>query len=145
MAESINKLFYTCSLIEYIGRETYNRRIDVANALGKENIARIYEYSDVFHSDRIESVADQWCRRCDIQTGSFDNISVCRYRLPSYWDIGKVYSRLIHALGGNVTDTLFEVYSSWLAPKIDDYNIAVYYMSPEYLYESYKEGSLLVD
>ncbi|MCL2126357.1 MAG: hypothetical protein FWH33_10285 [Oscillospiraceae bacterium] len=57
--------------------------------------------------------------------------------------MGKVYSRLIKAVGGNAVDTLHEVYSSWLAPKIDDYNIAVYYMSPEYLYESYKEGCLL--
>jgi hypothetical protein len=115
----------------------------VASALGKDNITRIYEYSDVFHSDQIESVAAQWRERCNIQMGFFDNESVCRYRLPSHWDIGKVYSRLIQTLGGNVVDTLLNVYSSWLAPKIDDYNIAVYYMSPEYLYESYKEGRLL--
>ena len=138
-----NKLFYTCSLIEYIGRETKNTRIDVIDALGKANIDRIYEYADVFHSDRIESVAAEWQARCSIPEGSFDNISVCRYRLPSHWDIGKVYSRLIIAIGGKPMDTLHEVYSSWLAPKIDDYNIAVYYMSPEYLFESYKEGCLL--
>ena len=143
MDDTDNKLLYTCSLIEYIGRETNNKRIDVVNALGKANVDRIYEFSDVFHSDRIESVAAQWQERCNIQTGLFDNISVCRYRLPSHWDIGKVYSRLISAIGGNATETLHEVYSSWMAPKIDDYNIAVYYMSPEYLYESYKEGCLL--
>ena len=143
MDEVANKLFYTCSLVEYIGRETKNKRIDVIEALGKANIDRIYEYSDVFHSDRIESVAAQWQERCNIQEGSFDNISVCRYRLPSHWDIGKVYSRLIKAIGGRATESLHEVYSSWLATKIDDYNIAVYYMSPEYLYESYKEGYLL--
>ena len=143
MDESGNRMFYTCSLIEYISRTTHNRRIDVVNALGKVNIERIYEYSDVFHSDRIESVAAEWQERCNIQEGSFDNISTCRYRLPSHWDIGKVYSRLIKAIGGNATDTLHEVYSSWLAPKIDDYNIAVYYMPPGYLYESYKEGCLL--
>ena len=143
MDEVANKLFYICSLVEYIGRETKNRRIDVIEALGKANVNRIYDYSDVFHSDRIESVAAQWQERCNIQEGSFDNISVCRYRLPSHWDIGKVYSRLIKAIGGKATDTLFEVYSSWLAPKIDDYNIAVYYMSPEYLHASYKEGCLL--
>lgn len=145
MQELDQKLFFTCSLIEYIGRETNNKRIDVANALGRDNVARIYEYSDVFHSDRIESVSAQWRERCNIQEGSFDNISVCRYRLPSYWDIGKVYCRLIQSLGGDVVDTLYEVYSSWIAAKIDDYNIAVYYMPPEYLHESYKDGKLLVD
>jgi len=143
MQKSDNKLFYTCSLIEYIGRVSNNKRIDVINALGEDNIRRIYEYSDVFHSDRIESVADEWIKKCNIQTGLFDNVSACRYRLPSHWDIGKIYTRLILTLGKNVIDTLYEVYSSWLAHKIDDYNIAVYYMSPDYLYESYKEGKLL--
>ena len=138
-----NKLFYTCSLIEHIGRETSNRRIDVVKALGKENTTHIYDYSDVFHCEPIEAVSAQWRERCNITEGDFDNISVCHYRLPTFWDIGKVYCRLIQSLGGNVIDTLFEVYASWLAPKIDDYDIAVYYMSPEYLYESWKEGCLL--
>ena len=138
-----DKLFYACSLIECIGRESNNRRIDVIQALGKENAARIYEYSDVFHCEPIEAVSAKWRENCRLSVGDFDNVSACRYRLPTCWDIGKVYCRLIQSLGGNVIDTLFDVYSSWLASKIDDYNIAVYYMSPEYLYESYKEGALL--
>ena len=138
-----NRLFYTCSLIEFIGRETNNMRFAVAEALGRENVSRIYDYSDVFHCETIEAVSAQWRECCDIHMGAFDNISVCRYRLPTHWDIGKVYCRLIQSLGGNIIDSLFEVYSSWIASKIDNYNIAVYYMSPEYLYASYMEGTLL--
>jgi hypothetical protein len=138
-----NRLFYLCSLIEYMGRDTKNKRHIITGALGKENARHIYEYADVFHCEAIESVSDQWRSRCDIQTGGYDNVSTCRYRLPSHWDIGKVYCRLIHSLGGDTMDTLFEVYSSWIAPKIDDYNIAVYFMSPEYLLASYKSGNLL--
>ena len=138
-----NNLFYTCSLIEHIGRESKNRRIAVVEALGIENTTRIYNYSDIFHCEPIEAVSEQWRERCGIQSGTYDNISVCRYRLPTFWDIGKVYCRLIQSLGGDVISTLYEVYSSWLAPKIDDYNVAVYYMSPEYLYASYKAGVLL--
>jgi hypothetical protein len=138
-----NNLFYTCSLIEHIGRESKNRRIAVLEALGIENTTRIYNYSDIFHCEPIEAVSEQWRERCGIQSGTYDNISVCRYRLPTFWDIGKVYCRLIQSLGGDVISTLYEVYSSWLAPKIDDYNVAVYYMSPEYPYASYKAGVLL--
>jgi len=126
-----------------MGRETKNERHVITEALGKDNARRIYEYADVFHSETIESVSGHWRSRCNIETGDYDNISICRYRLPSHWDIGKVYCRLIGSLDGNVIETLFEVYSSWMAPKIDDYNIAVYYMSPEYLFASYKNGSLL--
>ena len=143
MPKPDSNLFYLCSLIEYMGRESKNKRSDVIEKLGRDNIKRIYDYSDVFHCEPIEAVSAQWSERCGIQPGVFDNISVCRYRLPSFWDIGKVYSRLIQSLGGDVIDTFFEVYSSWITQKIDDYNIAVYYMSPEYLYESYKEGVLL--
>ena len=143
MSKPDGKLFFLCSLIEYIGRNSKNKRSDVIEKLGRENIKRIYDYSDVFHCEPIEAVSEQWSERCGIKPGVFDNISVCRYRLPSFWDIGKVYCRLIQSLGGDVIDTLFEVYSSWISQKIDDYNIAVYYMSPEYLYESYKEGVLL--
>ena len=138
-----NKLFYTCSLIEHIGRETCNKRLAVLNALGRENTARVYEYADIFHCEPIEAVSAKWRELCGISQGEFDNVSVCRYRLPTCWDIGKVYCKLIQSLGENVMDSLFEVYSSWLALKIDDYNIAVYYMSPEYLYASYTEGILL--
>ena len=138
-----NSLFYTCSLIEQIGRDSNNKRSAVVEALGTENIARIYEHSDVFHCERIEAVSAKWREKCDIREGEFDNISTCRYRLPSCWDIGKVYCRLVQSLGGDPVATLREVYLSWLSPKIDDYNIAVYYMSSEYLLESYKEGALL--
>ena len=143
MSGQDGKLFYLCSLIEYIGRESKNKRFDVIEKLGRENVNRIYGYADVFHCEPIEAVSAEWCERCAIVPGSFDNISVCRYRLPSFWDIGKVYCRLIQSLGGDVIDTLFEVYSSWMAQSIDNYNIAVYYMPPDYLYESYKEGVLL--
>lgn len=34
MQKNDNDLFYTCSLIEYIGRQTKNRRVDVVDKLG---------------------------------------------------------------------------------------------------------------
>ena len=30
-----------------------------------------------------------------IPTGTFDNVKECKYSIPSHWDIGKVYKRLI--------------------------------------------------
>ena len=30
-----------------------------------------------------------------IPTGRFDNVKECKYSIPSHWDIGKVYKRLI--------------------------------------------------
>ena len=70
-----NDLFYTCSLIEYIGRKTKRSRADVVNSLGKESIYRIYTYADVFHSDIIEKVADEFIEASNIQSGDYDNVS----------------------------------------------------------------------
>ena len=38
-----NDLFFTCSLIEYIGRRVKRTRRDVVETLGKERLERIYE------------------------------------------------------------------------------------------------------
>ena len=49
-----NNLFFTCSLIEYIGRTVKQKRGDVVKVLGKNRIERIYSYADVFHCEPIE-------------------------------------------------------------------------------------------
>ena len=43
-----NDLFFTCSLIEYIGRTTKRKRKEITDFLGKDRIQRIYTYADVF-------------------------------------------------------------------------------------------------
>ena len=63
-----NNLFYTCSLIEYISRKTHNHPAAVANALGKERIAKIYDLADIYHSDNIDRVSDDFSRIIPPQT-----------------------------------------------------------------------------
>ena len=88
-----NDLFFTCSLIDYIARKTRNRRSDVVNTLGKERIEKIYDLADVYHSDNIERVSDDFIAEAGITEGDFDNVGTCSYAIPSYWDVGKVYKR----------------------------------------------------
>lgn len=33
--------------------------------------------------------------RAGIKAGDYDNVADCRYRVPTHWDIGKVFQRLI--------------------------------------------------
>lgn len=139
-----NNLFYTCSIIEYIGRETKNKRCDIVNILGKDIIEHIFNYADVFHSEQIEEVADRFIEEQNIINGIFDNVAECKYTIPDYWSIGAVYQRLIESLDNeNTIDKLVEVYNSWIAEHIDNYNIAVYYMTPQYLKLCYEEGELI--
>ena len=48
-----NNLFFTCSLIEYIGRKMKRTRRRVVDFLGKERIERIYEYATFFIVSRL--------------------------------------------------------------------------------------------
>lgn len=142
-----NALFFTCSLIDYIARKTKNTRSEVVNALGKKNLAKIYDLADVYHSDNIERVSDDFIREAKVKNGKFDNVTACKYAIPSYWDIGKVYKRLIKAVAASekieVIDALLKVYNSFISSKIDDYNSSMYYENPSYLLECYMENKVI--
>ncbi len=78
-----NDLFFTCSLIDYIARKTKNKRVDVVNMLGRDAIANIYDLADVYHSDNIDRVSDDFIASAQIPNGSFDSVANTRYALPS--------------------------------------------------------------
>lgn len=142
-----NDLFFTCGLIDYIARKTKNKRADVVNCLGEKRIAKIYELADVYHCDNIERVSDDFIEEAGITQGSFDNVKDCAYAIPSHWDIGKVYKRLIKQVSNEfelpVTEALIKVYNSFISDKIDDYNSSMYYENPSYLFECYRENKVL--
>lgn len=142
-----NDLFYVCSLIEYTARKTKNYRRVVVNAIGEEGLQHLYELADVYHSDNIDKVSDELIEKYHISIGHFDNIAQARYAIPTHWDIGKVYQRLIINICQNTNiapiNALIEVYNSWIADKIDDYNSSMYYENPGYLYASYQKGEPL--
>lgn len=142
-----NDLFFLCSLIEYIGRKTNNHRNVVVNAIGKDALQHIFDLADVYHSENIDKLTAELIEKYNINDGNFDNISSAIYSIPSHWDIGKVYKRLIFAVSKKENkpciDILIAVYNSWLSRKIEDFNGSVYYESPEYLFQSYLTGDVL--
>lgn len=144
MEKNNNALFFTCSLIEYISRKTYNKRSDVVKSLS-DDVKRIYKYADVFHCETIEKVADDFIQRNNIKNGTYDNISTCKYLVPDYWDIGEVFARLIEDCyeEQEVFSGIRLVYSSWIADKILNFNSDMYYQSREYIAACYKEGTLI--
>lgn len=139
-----NDLFYTCSLIEYMARKTHNRPAVIAAALGRTTLEKIYDLADIYHSDNIDRVCQDFVEEKQIAEGEFDNVASCEYAVPSHWDIGKVYKRLILMAvdnePGNVIDTLLKVYGSKVSDLIEDYNSSFYYENPQTIYETYRCG-----
>jgi hypothetical protein len=144
-----NNIFFVCTLIEYIARKTKNTRKNVVNYLGREEIAHYFELADVYHCENIDKLTAELTLKHRIAAGTFNNEASCRYTAPSYFDIAKVYKRLIVSVmqyeAASFTDALMEVYNSWISEKIDDYNSSMYYESPEYVFKSYIAGEPLRD
>lgn len=141
-----NDLFFTCSLIEYIARKTTNKRAAVANALGRTQINKIYDLADVYHSDNIDRVSDDFIKAAEITQGTFDNVSAAKYAVPSHWDIGKVYKRLVLGIsrekGMDIIDSLLAAYNSFVSDKIDDYNSSFYYEAPQNILNAFLDGRI---
>lgn len=98
-------------------------------------------------SDNIDRVSDDFIREAQIGIGNFDNVADCKYSIPSHWDMGKVYKRLIKSVAEyektDVIDALLKVYNSFISSKIDDYNSSMYYENPAYLLECYLENKVI--
>ena len=90
-----NDYFYVCALIEYIARETKNHRGDIVKAIGEEGIKKLLYDAEVNHCLSFEQVSDEVISYYQIKQGTFDTISDCKYSIPSYLDIGRLYSIMI--------------------------------------------------
>ena len=139
-----NDLFFLCALIDYMARKTHNHRCVIVDALGRERLEHIFALADVYHSDNIDRVSDDFIAECRIPEGEFDNVAACHFTIPSHWDIGKVYKRLILMVarqnGEDVISALITVYHAWICAYLDDYNSSFYYENPQFIFECYQQG-----
>lgn len=138
-------LFYVCSLIEFIGRKTKNKRKDVVNALDEQGIIKQLYDAQVNHCLSFEQVSEELIEKYQILHGNFDTISDCKYKVPSFTAIGKLYSYMIldcSKSGEEVTE-LLKIFNSFISDEISDFKTGIYFENPSYLEHSYQEGCLL--
>ena len=92
-------------------------------------------------------MSDDFIQRAGIPQGDYDNVSRAKYSVPSHWDIGKIYKRLILGISREkeipVADALFEAYHSFVSEKIDDYNSSFYYDAPQNILNAFLDGGIL--
>ena len=144
MPKKDSDLFYTCSLIEYIGRKQKLRRGDVVQHLAKM-FRQIYFDAPVLHCEPIAKIADEIISMCHIPNGNYDNVADCKYLVPDYWTIGDVFERLItdsHS-EGDIMDTAELIYNAWITDAQLDFNSDFYYQPSDYIYACYREGGYL--
>lgn len=88
-------LFYVCSLIEYMARVTKNKRGVVAQCLGYDGIVKELKDAGVNHCLSFEQVGEEVIERYKIPQGDFETVENCKYSVPSYTDIGRLYSIMV--------------------------------------------------
>lgn len=137
-------LFYLCSLIEFIGRKTKNRRSDVVKVIGKEELNRLYKLASVNHCLSFEQVSDEVIEKCNISNGNYDTISICKYNVPTYRDIGANYMRIILKVNkNNIIGSLYNVFTSFISDVMSNFNSDFYYQNDSYMTACYLEGQVL--
>ncbi|MGF0032081.1 hypothetical protein ACQRBN_03810 [Bariatricus sp. SGI.154] len=140
-----NDLFYVCALIEYIARKTKNKRGTVAKLMGEMGVRKQLHDAEVNHCLSFEQVSDELIEKYGIAEGDFDTITNCKYTIPGFIDIGKLYCIMIEdcAKPGEEVQELLNIFTSFISDKISDFKSDVYYQNPSYLECSYKAGYLL--
>lgn len=141
-----NDLFFTCSLIEAIARTTKNTKKELLTIIGKENIAKIYSLAGTYHSENLDKVINELIKKYKIKSGTYNPVKTTNIKIPTIWEIGRVYQRLIIMVDNHqekYVDTLFQVLTSWIIPKIDNYNSSMYYETPNYIYACYLENKII--
>ncbi|MDD3239065.1 MAG: hypothetical protein PHW47_03080 [Lachnospira sp.] len=140
-----NDLFYVCSLIEYTARKTKNKRGRVVQCLGIEGIQKQLKDAEVNHCLSFEQVSDEIIEEYHIADGQFDKETKCKYKVPDFQDIGKLYCIMIEdcAKEGQEAQEIMSVFSSFISDEISDFQTDLYYQNPSYLECSYREGYLL--
>lgn len=140
-------LFYFCSLLEYISRVTCNYRKDIISYFSKDVIEWQLNVAEVNHCLSFEQVSDELIEKLKIKKGNFDSVKRCRYEVPSYLFIGRVFARLVIFVyekddKNDLATEIINVFSSFISDEISNFNSAVYYSNPDYLLCSYEEGKL---
>ena len=113
--------------------------------MNKKGIEKQLYDAEVNHCLSFEQVGNELITQYKIQKGDFDTITECKYTVPGFLDIGKLYSIMIEdcAEPGKEVDELLKIFSSFISDKISDFQSDIYYQNPSYLECSYEAGYLL--
>ena len=81
-----------------------------------EDLVHQLRTAGVNHCLSFEQVCDEWIEDYGIENGQFDNVSSCKYKVPTVMDIGRVYQTLIMDVEKSYKNTLFPLVFPTISP-----------------------------
>ena len=146
---SENDLFFVCSMIEQTARLVKQRNKYVVNKIGYDELVRLLCVAQALHCENPRQVAADWVEDFSLEQGDFDITDVdhelCE-RIPSVYDMGKVYMRLILQTRLDAEDYaqgIIRVYNNDICETIDNYNCSAYYEPSYFIARCYFAGGFL--
>lgn len=147
MTEEMNRVYFLCYMIERVARRLHQRNAYVVNQIGREELGRLLDLSDVLHCKNPLKIEWEWVQTYGLEPGGFDITDVDRNlcpTIPTPTQIGKVYMRLIRDTqlpGEKCQDAILRVYNHPICKTIDNYEASAYY-EPSYVVARayYNEG-----
>ena len=139
-------LFFVCTMIECVARTTHNKPKDIVAKISDSELIHELKVASVNHCLSFEQICDEWIEKFHIQNGKFENISECKYNVPTETSIGRVYQTLISNVcesDEELISTIRRVYNSFISDEISNFNSNVYYSNPDCIKCSYEAGELL--
>lgn len=135
-----NNLFYLCSLLESISRQTGLKKQDIIDKIGLKQLKHLYNYADVNHCLPLKQVTEEV-----IENNHLIKKAPNQEKNISVWDSGKVYQRLIVDISNedNWFDRLVEVYHSWICDYLDNTDLPIYWQPRSYIKECYLQKKIL--
>ena len=135
-----------CFLIEKVSRHIHQRNAYVVNKLGYDPLYHLISVSNVLHCENSDQVVCDVIEEYGLEQGDFHienvNRELCT-NIPTEFDMGKVYTRLI-------VDTLYpdedyiegvlRIYNDEICRTLDDYNNGSYYEPSYVIARAYKNG-----
>ena len=77
-------------------QKTKNRPIGIAVPMSqKQRTIKVHHIQVHCSTEKERLQSEDFIEEAQIKQGNFDNVGECQYAIPTYWDIGKVYKRLI--------------------------------------------------
>ena len=140
-----NDMFFACSLIEKIARDTNNTNTFVANSIGEDGMKYILKNAQVLHCENIDKVSYEIAQKHSIKKGNYD---INKYEeIPTFFTMGRVYSSLVYYKiqkdHERKTKSVLKIYNSPVAEKINNYDANMMRSNIPYLYASYKAKKAL--
>ena len=111
----------------------------------KADMERQLRLAEVNHCLSFEQVSDELIEDYNISDGTFDTVVECRYTVPSFTSIGRLYQGVVLSTMKNddAAQAILDVFSYFISDEISDFNSNVYYTNPDYIRYCYLEGEML--